>query len=288
MSKVKKAFIPAAGLGTRFLPATKAMPKEMLPIIDKPAIHFVVEEAINAGIDDILIITGRGKRAVEDYFDKNYELEDVLAKQGKMSLLKEIQFLPDNVDIHYVRQKEAKGLGHAILKAKKHVDGEPFLVLLGDTLMGYESGHIKEMISLYEKKLASVIAVEEVKPELVNQYGIVGGQEIEKDIYKINTLVEKPPVGQAPSNLAIFGRYLLTSQIFNHLESIKPGYGGEYQLTDALIELNKEQDMYATLIREKRYDIGLKAKYLEACVDYALRRDDLNDFKDYLRNLQIK
>lgn len=282
-----KAVIPAAGHGTRFLPATKAQPKEMLPLVDKPAIQFVVEEAVASGIDDILIITGRGKRAIEDHFDRSVELELILKEKGKNDLLAEMEHIADLADIHFIRQKEAKGLGHAILCAEKHVNDEPFVVLLGDDIVHSKVPCTKQIIKWYQKYDAPVIAVEEVPSHMIESYGIVDGEEVEKSIYLIKDLVEKPKPEDAPSNLGIIGRYVLTPQIFDALKKTKKGKGGEIQLTDALRILNQAQKMYACDFEGVRYDLGNKIDYLKATVDYALMRDDLNaEFRQYLKSIK--
>jgi len=282
-----KAVIPAAGHGTRFLPATKAQPKEMLPLVDKPAIQFVVEEAVASGIDDILIITGRGKRAIEDHFDRSVELELILKEKGKNDLLAEMEHIADLADIHFIRQKEAKGLGHAILCAEKHVNDEPFVVLLGDDIVHSKVPCTKQIINWYQKYDAPVIAVEEVPSHMIESYGIVDGEEVEKSIYLIKDLVEKPKPEDAPSNLGIIGRYVLTPQIFDALKKTKKGKGGEIQLTDALRILNRTQKMYACGFEGVRYDLGNKIDYLKATVDYALMRDDLSDeFRKYLKSIK--
>ena len=288
MVEVTKAVIPAAGLGTRFLPATKAMPKEMLPLVDKPTIQFVVEEAIHSGIKDILIITGRGKRAVEDHFDKNFELEEILRKKDAKKLLEEIAIIPDDVDMHYTRQGEPLGLGHAVLCAEKHVDDEPFVVMLGDTIVLDKGLATKKLIELYGKLGESVVGIEEVPKEDVSRYGIIKPKPVEDRLYEIKDMVEKPPVDQAPSNLSFFGRYLLHSDIFKHLRQTQPGYSGEIQLTDGMKLMLKERKIYGYLLQSRRYDIGKRLYYLEAFVDYALARDDMKEqVKEYLRGLNL-
>lgn len=284
-----KAVIPAAGLGTRFLPATKAQPKEMLPIVDKPTIQFVVEEALNSGIDDILIITGRGKRAIEDHFDRSFELEAALRESGKTDLLRKVEDISELADIHYLRQKERKGLGHAILCAKDHVGTEPFVVLLGDTIVESKVPCARQLMDYYEKYHASMIAVEEVPRDKISSYGIVDALKVEDDIYKINGLVEKPSPEEAPSNLGIIGRYLLTPSIFEFLETTEPGKGGEIQLTDALNKLREAEDVYACTFRGVRHDIGNKLDYLKACVDFGLKSPEIGGkFSDYIRDLTQK
>ncbi len=284
-----KAVIPAAGLGTRFLPATKAQPKEMLPLVDKPAIQFVVEEAVASGIDDILIITGRGKRAIEDHFDKSVELERALESKGEKKLLSEVQAISSMADIHYIRQKEALGLGHAVLCAQKHVGDEPFVVMLGDDIVFSKTPCAKQIMRLYEKNSGSVIAVEAVPKEMLSSYGIVDCTPIQERLYLIKDLVEKPKPEDAPSNLGIIGRYLLTPEIFDALRETKKGRGGEIQLTDALRILNKRQRMFAYDFLGVRYDLGNKLDYMEASVEYALMHKSIGaDFRNYLTSLKLK
>ncbi len=284
--RVRKAVIPAAGFGTRFLPITKAQPKEMLPIVDKPVIQFVVEEAVNAGIDDILIVTGRGKRAIEDHFDRNVELEQLLKGKEDFDALEQLEKLHSMADIHYIRQKDALGLGHAVLCAEKHVGDEPFVVMLGDTIVKANSC-TKPLVDLYGKYGKSIVAVEEVPKEMVPQYGIVAGTPVEDGVLKISKMVEKPRIEDAPSNLAIFGRYLLTPGIFDALKGTKPGKGGEIQLTDGIDALRKKEDVYAYKITEKRYDIGKRMQYFKAFVEFALERPDIGkDVRQYLKELK--
>lgn len=283
-----KAVIPAAGFGTRFLPATKAQPKEMLPIVDKPTIQFVVEEAINSGLEDIIIITGRGKRAIEDHFDRSFELEFELEKKGKHDLLKHVRDISELADIHYLRQKEMKGLGHAVLCARDHVGDHPFAVLLGDTIVESNPPCTKQIIGYYEKYKKSIIAVEAVPPEKVGNYGIVDVEPVSKGIYRIKDLVEKPSLDEAPSNLGIIGRYILTPEIFEVLEKTPPGKGGEIQLTDALKTLSDKQGMYACEFSGTRYDIGNKLDYLTACVELGLKNKEIGGkFREYLKNLKL-
>lgn len=284
--KIRKAIIPAAGLGTRFLPATKAQPKEMLPIVDKPTIQYIVEEAIQSGIEDILIITGRNKRAIEDHFDKSVELELELKKKNKESLLNLVEDISNMVNIHYIRQKEPKGLGHAIYCAKSFVGNEPFAVLLGDDIVDSEVPVLKQMIDQYERYNCSIIGVQEVPYEDVDKYGIVDAAIIEDRLYKVNNLVEKPKKEETPSNIAILGRYIITPRIFEILENTPPGAGGEIQLTDALKTLLNYEAIYAYNFIGKRYDVGDKLGYLMATVEYALKREDLSEpFKRYLLEL---
>jgi len=284
--RIRKAIIPAAGLGTRFLPSTKAQPKEMLPIVDKPTIQYIVEEAVNSGIEDIIIVTGRSKRSIEDHFDKSYELEKTLEEKNSLELLKIAQDVSDIANIHYIRQKEPKGLGHAILVAKSFIGDEPFAVMLGDDIVESQVPCLKQLINCYDEYKTSILGVQEVDKNLVNKYGIVDGLHIEDRIYKVKNLVEKPPVEEAPSNIAILGRYIITSRIFHYLETQIPGAGGEIQLTDALMRLSEEEAMYAYNFKGKRYDVGNKMGFLSATVEFALRRDDLKDeMKTYLEYL---
>ncbi|HHV73113.1 MAG TPA: UTP--glucose-1-phosphate uridylyltransferase GalU [Thermoanaerobacterium sp.] len=284
--KIRKAIIPAAGLGTRFLPATKAQPKEMLPIVDKPTIQYIVEEAVNSGIEDILIITGRNKRAIEDHFDKSIELELELKKKGKENLLSLVEDITNMVDIHYIRQKEPKGLGHAIYCARAFVGDEPFAVLLGDDIVDAEVPVLKQMIEQYERYNCSIIGVQEVPKSEVDKYGIVDANMIDDRLYRVNNLIEKPRIDEAPSNMAILGRYIISPKIFEILKDIKPGAGGEIQLTDALKVLLEYEAIYAYNFEGKRYDVGDKMGYLKATVEYALKRDDLKDeFMKYLKEI---
>lgn len=281
--RVRKAIIPAAGLGTRFLPATKAQPKEMLPIVDKPTIQYIVEEAIDSGIEDIIIVTGRNKRAIEDHFDKSYELEEELRKKGKQDLLSQVQDISNLVDIHYIRQKEPKGLGHAIYCAKSFIGNEPFAVLLGDDIVNSEVPCLKQMISIYNEYKTTVLGVQHVPQEDIPKYGIVSCKQVDDRVYKVKDLVEKPDIEHAPSNIAILGRYIISPHIFEFLESATPGKGGEIQLTDALKSLISNEAIYAYDFEGKRYDVGNRLGFLEATVEYALTRDDLkDDFKTYL------
>lgn len=286
MKKIKKAVIPAAGLGTRFLPATKAVPKEMIPIVDKPTLQYIVEEAVKSGIEDILIITGRTKRAVEDHFDKSYELETELEKNGKTEYLEEMKKISDMANIYYIRQKEAKGLGHAILCAKYFAGSDPFAVLLGDDVVDAEVPCLKQMVEKYDEYGTSILGVQQVAETETSKYGIIAGEKIADRVYKVNDMVEKPPFGRAPSNIAVLGRYIIDSQIFSLLENTKPGAGGEIQLTDALKMMAKEGAMYAYDFIGRRYDIGSKQGYLEATVDFALKREDIKDeFYEYLKRI---
>lgn len=281
--KVKKAIIPAAGLGTRFLPATKAQPKEMLPIVDKPTIQYIIEEAIASGIEEILIITGRNKKFIEDHFDKSVELELELEKSGKSELLELVRDISDMVDIHYIRQKEPKGLGHAIHCAKTFVGDEPFAVLLGDDVVDSNTPCLKQLIDCYNEYNTTILGVQTVPEESVSKYGIVNGIHIEDKVYKVKDLVEKPSIEEAPSNVAILGRYIITPEIFNILENTKPGKGGEIQLTDALKTLISQEAMYAYNFEGKRYDVGDKLGFLQATIEFALKKEELrDDFIQYL------
>ncbi|AQM59864.1 UTP--glucose-1-phosphate uridylyltransferase GalU [Clostridium baratii] len=285
--KIRKAIIPAAGLGTRFLPATKAQPKEMLPIVDKPTIQYIIEEAIDSGIEEILIITGRNKKCIEDHFDRSVELELELAKAGKDKMLEMVHDISNMVNIHYIRQKEPKGLGHAIHCAKAFVGDEPFAILLGDDVVyNEEKPCLKQLIDCYDEYKTSILGVQTVQEENVSKYGIVDGINIEDRVCKVRGLVEKPKKEEAPTNVAILGRYIVTPRIFEILENTKPGKGNEIQLTDALLELIKHEAMYAYNFEGRRYDVGDKLGFLEATIEYALRRDDLKDsFIEYLNKI---
>jgi len=285
-NRVKKAIIPAAGLGVRFLPATKAQPKEMLPIVDKPTIQYIVEEAIESGISDVLIITGRNKRAIEDHFDRSLELEMQLKKTGKKALLELVEDLGRLADIYYVRQKEPLGLGHAIFCARQFIADEPFAVLLGDDIVRSRVPCLKQLLNLYEEVQSTVIAVMEVPGEDVSKYGILDAVEIRPGVYRIRDLVEKPPAEKAPSRLAVIGRYIIQPGICSILAGTKPGAGGEIQLTDALKVLCREQPMYGLAFKGKRYDVGDKLGYLQATVEFALARPDLAEsFREYLKTV---
>ena len=285
---VRKAVIPAAGLGTRFLPATKAQPKEMLPLVDKPAIQYVVEEAVRAGITDILIITGRGKRTLEDHFDRSFELEFYLAQAGREREAAEMRHIAELADIHYVRQAEPKGLGHAVGVARSHVGDEPFAVLLGDDLMAETSTVLADMVAASEKMNASVIALKPFPPEEISAYGCVAAETLEDGgpLVRVTGLVEKPPAAEAPSNLAIMGRYVLTPEIFDCIDRVEPGRGGEIQLTDAMSLLLEREPLYGFTFTDGRYDTGNKLDWLRATVELALVRDDLGPpFRKYLAEL---
>jgi UTP--glucose-1-phosphate uridylyltransferase len=272
-----KAVIPAAGLGIRFLPYTKAQPKEMLPVLDKPAIQYVVEEAAASGIEDIVVVTARGKRAIEDHFDIAPELEQMLKRKADHRQAFELHGAIDNVDIYYIRQKSPEGLGHAVWCARKHVGNESFALLLSDDILIGDSPCTRQLIDIYKKRKKSVIAVERVPKEKANQYGIVDCEKIETNLHKVNDLIEKPDIGKAPSNLAILGRYILTPRIFDCIEKIKPGIHGEIQLTDALRLLREEEEIFAYEFTGRRYDIGNKIEWLKATMDFAFERKDIGD-----------
>lgn len=281
--KVRKAVIPAAGLGTRFLPATKALAKEMLPIVDKPTIQFIVEEALKSGIEDILIVTGKAKRPIEDHFDSNIELEMSLKEKGKEDLLKLVEETTD-INLHFIRQSHPKGLGHAVLQAKSFIGEEPFVVMLGDDLMESDLPLTKQLINDYEKTHASTIAVMKVPHQDVDKYGVIAPEgEVEKGLYNVANFVEKPAVADAPSDLAIIGRYLLTPEIFNILENQKPGAGNEIQLTDAIETLNKTQRVFAREFTGRRYDVGDKFGFVETTIEYGLGHPQIKkDLHDYI------
>ncbi len=272
--KVKKAIIPAAGMGTRFLPATKAMPKEMLPIVDRPTIEYIVEEAILAGIEDIIIVTGKGKRAIEDHFDRNFELEQNLKEKGKYDLLEKIN-RSSNVNIHYIRQKEPKGLGHAIWCARKFIGNEPFAVLLGDDIVKADIPCIKQLMDQFEVVNNSIIGVQQVAYEETNRYGIIDPIGNEGRVYEVKQFVEKPILGTAPSDLAIMGRYVLTPEIFHFLEEQEVGAGGEIQLTDAIQKLNTIQPVFAYNFEGKRYDVGEQLGFILTTIEFALQNSEL-------------
>ena len=287
MSKsVKKAIIPAAGLGTRFLPATKAQAKEMLPIVDKPTLQYIIEEAIESGIEEILIVTGRNKKSIEDHFDRSVELELELEQKGKTAMLEMVQDISNMVNIHYIRQKEPKGLGHAIHCAKSFIGDEPFAVLLGDDIVDADTPCLKQMINCYDEYKTTVLGVQEVARENVDKYGILDVKHIEDRVYKVKDMVEKPSIEEAPSNIAILGRYIITPEIFNILENQAPGKGGEIQLTDALQTLATKEAIYAYNFEGRRYDVGDKLGFLEATVDFALKRPELRD--EFIEFLKIK
>ena len=282
--KVRKAVIPAAGLGTRFLPATKAQPKEMLPIVDKPTLQYIIEEAVASGIEEILIITGRNKKSIEDHFDKSVELELELENKGKTELLEIVQNISNMINIHYIRQKEPRGLGDAIYCARHFIGDEPFAVMLGDDIVDNKVPCLKQLMDAYDEYRTTILGVQKVAKEDTNKYGIIDAKFIEDRVYKVKDLVEKPDSDKAPSNIAILGRYIITPEIFDILSDLPPGKGDEIQLTDALKELSKKEAMYAYDFEGRRYDVGDKLGFLEATVDFALKRDELKDgFLDYLK-----
>lgn len=282
---VRKAIIPAAGLGTRFLPATKSQPKEMLPIVDKPTLQYIIEEAIDSGIEEILIVTGRSKKSIEDHFDRSVELELELEQKGKTEVLKMVQDISNMVNIHYIRQKEPKGLGHAIYCAKSFIGNEPFAVLLGDDIVDSEKPCLKQLIEAYNEYKTSILGVQEVDKQDTDKYGILDAKYIENRVYKVKDMIEKPKVEEAPSNIAILGRYIITPDIFDILENQEPGKCGEIQLTDALKTLANHEAIYAYNFEGKRYDVGDKLGFLEATVDFALKRPELRDeFMEFLEN----
>ncbi|MED4635291.1 UTP--glucose-1-phosphate uridylyltransferase GalU [Peribacillus frigoritolerans] len=288
MKKVRKAIIPAAGLGTRFLPATKAMPKEMLPIVDKPTIQYIIEEAVASGIEDIIIVTGKGKRAIEDHFDNAFELENNLMEKNKFELLEKVQ-APSKVDIHYIRQKEPKGLGHAVWCARKFIGNEPFAVLLGDDIVQAETPCLKQLINEYDKTLSSVIGVQTVPKEETHRYGIVDPSNQNGRRYEVTNFVEKPAMGTAPSNLAIMGRYIFTPEIFMFLEKQELGAGGEIQLTDAIQKLNEIQRVFAYDFEGKRFDVGEKLGFIQTTIEFALNDLTLkDDVLEFIENLLEK
>lgn len=286
MNKVRKAIIPAAGLGTRFLPATKAMPKEMLPIVDKPTIQYIVEEAVASGIEDIIIVTGKGKRAIEDHFDHVTELENNLVEKQKYELLETVRNISNMIDIHYIRQKEPKGLGHAILCARKFIGEEPFAVLLGDDIVQAEKPCLAQLMDEYNKRFSSIIGVKRVPESETHRYGIIDPLESEDRIFQVNNFIEKPAPGTAPSNLAIIGRYILNPEIFMFLEKQELGAGNEIQLTDAIQKLNKIQRVFAYEFEGNRYDVGEKQGFIETTIEFALQRPDLRD--ELLQFMQTK
>jgi UTP--glucose-1-phosphate uridylyltransferase len=292
-AKVRKAVFPAAGLGTRFLPATKAQPKEMLPIVDKPIIQYGVEEALQSGIQNIIIVTGRGKSAIEDHFDVSFELEYLLETRAKKDLLAIVRNISDMINVSYVRQKEALGLGHAVLRASELVGGEPFSVVLADDLIEAETPCLRQLLDVHSFFCAPVLAVMEVPPENISAYGAIDAEPVRHNgssdrVFRIRDLVEKPSPSEAPSNLAIIGRYVLTPEIFDSLEAINPGSGGEIQLTDALKHLLRSRPIYAYRFEGTRYDAGDKLGFLKATVEFALRRHDLGGpFREYLKGLKL-
>ncbi|MFS0788259.1 UTP--glucose-1-phosphate uridylyltransferase GalU [Shouchella sp. 1P09AA] len=292
MTTVKKAIIPAAGLGTRFLPATKAMPKEMLPIVDKPTIQYIIEEAIESGIEDLIIVTGKGKRAIEDHFDHSFELEQNLFNKGKLEMLEKVE-ASSKIDIHYIRQKEPKGLGHAVWCARKFIGDEPFAVLLGDDIVQADTPCLKQLIQQYEETERSVIGVQSVPDTETHRYGIIDPESKDGRLYGVSQFVEKPAQGTAPSNLAIMGRYILTPEIFEFLEKQETGAGGEIQLTDAIQALNDSQNVYAYDFEGSRYDVGEKLGFVLTQIEFAMQREDLRDdllakLKQYINDSLVK
>ncbi|KTW19874.1 UTP--glucose-1-phosphate uridylyltransferase GalU [Staphylococcus warneri] len=288
MKQIKKAIIPAAGLGTRFLPATKAMPKEMLPILDKPTIQYIVEEASRAGIEDIIIVTGKHKRAIEDHFDNQKELEIILEKKEKYDLLEKVQYSTDLANIFYVRQKEQKGLGHAIYTARQFIGNEPFAVLLGDDIVESDTPAIKQLMDVYDETGKSVIGVQEVAEEDTHRYGIIDPLAKSGLRYEVKKFVEKPKQGTAPSNLAIMGRYVLTPEIFDYLETQEEGAGNEIQLTDAIERMNAESQVYAYDFEGDRYDVGEKLGFVKTTIEYALKDEDMkDDLKVFIEQLDL-
>ncbi len=281
--QVRKAIIPAAGLGTRFLPATKAQPKEMLPIVDKPTIQYIVEEAAAAGIVDIIIVTGRNKRSIEDHFDRSIELELELERSAKNEMLEMVKDISEMANIHYIRQKEPRGLGHAILAAKHFIGNEPFAVLLGDDVVISQKPCLRQMMEVFQEYRTSILGVQTVDHAVVNKYGIVDGRAVDERVYKVHDMVEKPEPEEAPSNVAVLGRYIITPEIFEFLETQDAGKGGEIQLTDALKRLAKEQAMYAYEFFGHRYDVGTKVGFIQANIEFALRSPELREeMKEYL------
>jgi UTP--glucose-1-phosphate uridylyltransferase len=287
--KVKKAVIPAAGLGTRFLPATKAQPKEMLPIVDTPSIQFVVEEAALAGLTDILIVTGRGKRSIEDHFDRSFELEYFLENKGKSDELKKVREISEIASIHYIRQRDPLGLGHAVAAAEEHVGGEPFAVLLGDDLIHPSMPLLQEMLAVHERSGRSVIAAMQVAREELLWYGCIEPEQVGDDLFRVKSIVEKPAPEEAPSTMAAIGRYVFTPEIFRALRETQPGRGGEIQLTDAINLLAQEQDVFAYSFDRGRFDVGNKLDYLKATVEFAIEREDVGEeFRRYLAEVVLR
>ena len=287
-NKIRKAVIPAAGLGTRFLPATKAQPKEMLPIVDKPTLQYIIEEAVASGIEEILIITGKNKKSIEDHFDKSVELELELEQKGKTDLLQIVQDISRMVNIYYIRQKEPKGLGDAIYCARSFIGDEPFAVMLGDDIVDNDVPCLRQLMDAYEEYRTTILGVQKVNKEDVSKYGIINAKYIEDRVYKVKDMVEKPDIDKAPSDIAILGRYIITPEIFDILETLPAGKGGEVQLTDALKRLSKKEAMYAYNFKGHRYDVGDKLGFLEATVDFALKRDELrDDFMKYLQKITL-
>lgn len=287
-NKIRKAIFPAAGMGTRFLPATKASPKEMLPLVDKPLIQYAIEEAVSSGIESILIITGRDKSSIENHFDISFELEQLLKEKGKDAMFDQIRAISDIAQISYTRQKQALGLGHAIYQAKDFVGNDPFAVLLADDIVDADVPALKQMIDVFEKHEAPVIATMQVEGEAISRFGVIDADEIEPRVFRIRDMVEKPAFADAPSDLAIIGRYIFTPEIFEAIEQTKPGAGGEIQITDAMRLLLEKRPFYAVKLDGRRHDAGDKLGFLIATVEFALKRDDLGaDFRAYLKSLKI-
>ena len=285
---IRKAVFPAAGLGTRFLPATKAQPKEMLPLVDKPLIQYVVEEAVASGIESVIIVTGRGKASIEDHFDVSFELEKLLQERGKQEELKAMRAISEMARVSYVRQREALGLGHAVLQARDLVGDEPFAVMLSDDIIDSETPALRQLLDVYEKYDSPVVAVFEVEGEAISRFGVIAGEEVEEGVYKIKDMVEKPAQSEAPSNLAIIGRYILTPDIFDEIEKTTPGAIGEIQITDAMRSLLKKRPFYAVRFKGTRYDAGDKLGFLIATVEFALKHEDLApEFREYLQSLKV-
>jgi UTP--glucose-1-phosphate uridylyltransferase len=286
--RIRKAVFPAAGLGTRFLPATKASPKEMLPLVDKPLIQYVVEEAVASGIASVIIVTGRDKTAIEDHFDISFELEHLLRERGKDEQLKQVRAISEMARISYVRQREALGLGHAVLQARDFVEGEPFAVMLADDIVDAETPALRQMMEVYEKYDAPILGTMQVEGEAISRFGVIDAEEVSEGVYKIKDMVEKPPFDAAPSDLAIIGRYILTPDIFDEIEQTRPGAGGEIQITDAMRSLLKKRPFYAVRFQGTRHDAGDKLGFLVATVEFALKHPDLSvEFKHYLRSLKL-
>lgn len=284
--KIRKAIIPAAGLGTRFLPATKAQPKEMLPIVDKPTIQYIIEEAVASGVEDIIIVTGRSKRSIEDHFDRSIELELELEKNQKEDYLEMVREIADMANIHYIRQKQPRGLGHAVLVARQFIGNESFAVLLGDDVVVSKQPCLKQMMEQFDTYQSSILGVQTVEREAVSKYGIIAGSQVADRVYKVDDMVEKPKMEEAPSQVAVLGRYIITPEIFDYLETQGAGCGGEIQLTDALKRLAKNQAVYAYDFKGHRYDVGTKTGFLQANIEFALRRNDLRqEMEEYLEKL---
>lgn len=287
-NKIRKAVFPAAGLGTRFLPATKASPKEMLPLVDKPLIQYAVEEAVASGIDSILIITGRDKSAIENHFDISFELEHLLKEKGKIGMFEHVRAISEMARISYTRQREALGLGHAIYQAKDFAGDDPFAALLADDVVDAETPALQQMVEVFEKYDAPVIATMQVEGDAISRFGVIDAEEIEPNVYRIRDMIEKPAPADAPSDLAIIGRYIFTPDIFQAIERTEPGAGGEIQITDAMRLLLKERPLYAVKLEGRRHDAGDKLGFLIATVEFALQRDDLGgEFKEYLKGLSL-